>query len=130
MFECRVQSLNKPMPSTVSYEVRYRLLKYVAEHPDATQRELASELGISLGKANYCLRALVKKGLVKVCNFKKSKNKRTYAYILTSKGIEEKIEVTQGFLRRKVAEYNLLSKEIEDLAGEVRDLAAQERGPA
>ena len=63
------------MPSTVSYEVRYRLLKYVAEHPDATQRELASELGISLGKANYCLRALVKKGLVKVCNFKKSKNK-------------------------------------------------------
>jgi EPS-associated MarR family transcriptional regulator len=112
------------MAPTVSYEIRYRLLKYVAEHPDATQRDLASELGISLGKANYCLRALIGKGLVKVRNFRNSGRKRTYAYILTPRGIEEKINVTYDFFRRKVAEYDLLSKEIEQLTDEVRGLAA------
>jgi EPS-associated MarR family transcriptional regulator len=118
------------MAPTVSYEIRYRLLKYVAEHSDATQREVASELGISLGKANYCLRALMEKGLVKVRNFRNSGRKRTYAYILTPRGIEEKINVTHDFLRRKIAEYEILSKEIEELTGEVRDLAADSRGPA
>ena len=118
------------MAPTVSYEIRYRLLKYVAEHPDATQRELASELGVSLGKANYCLRALMEKGLVKVRNFRNSGRKRTYAYILTPRGIEEKIDVTHDFLRRKIAEFDLLSKEIEELTGEVRELAPNPRGPA
>jgi EPS-associated MarR family transcriptional regulator len=115
------------MSPPVSYEVRYHLLKYVADHADATQRELAAELGISLGKTNYCLRALVEKGLVKVRNFRTSGRKRTYAYILTPRGLEEKINVTQDFLRRKIVEYDLLSKEIEELSGEVRALA---RGPA
>jgi EPS-associated MarR family transcriptional regulator len=63
-------------------EIRYRPLKYVAEHPQATQRELANQLGISLGKANYCLRALIEKGLVKVRNFRNSRSKTAYAYIL------------------------------------------------
>jgi MarR family transcriptional regulator, temperature-dependent positive regulator of motility len=130
MFECPgVQSLNKHMAPTVSYEIRYRLLKYVAQHPDATQRELASELGISLGKANYCLRALIEKGLVKVRNFRNSRSKTVYGYILTPRGLEEKINVTYDFLRRKVAEYDLLSKEIEQLTDEVRGLAADSRRP-
>ena len=118
------------MAHTVSYEIRYRLLKFVAEHPDATQRDLAIELGISLGKANYCLQALVKKGLVKVRNFRSSGRKRAYVYILTPRGIDEKINVTHGFLRRKIVEYDLLSKEIEELSCEVRDLAPHPRGPA
>jgi EPS-associated MarR family transcriptional regulator len=115
------------MHPPVSYEIRYRLLKHVAEHPDATQRELASELGISLGKANYCLRALMEKGLIKVRNFKNSRSKTAYAYVLTPRGLEEKINVTYDFLRRKVAEYDLLSKEIEQLTDEVRGLAADSR---
>jgi EPS-associated MarR family transcriptional regulator len=118
------------MAPTLGYEMRYRLLRYVAAHPDATQRELARELGISLGKANYCLRALMEKGLVKVRNFRNSGRKRTYAYILTPRGIEEKISVTQDFLRRKIAEYDLLSKEIEELTGEAQELVPDPRDPA
>jgi EPS-associated MarR family transcriptional regulator len=131
MFEWPVvQPLNKPMAHTVSYEIRYRLLKYVAEHPDATQREFASELGISLGKANYCLRALMEKGLVKARNFRNSRTKTAYSYVLTSRGLEDKMNVTIDFLRRKIAEYDLLSKEIEQLTHEVRDLCADPRPPA
>jgi EPS-associated MarR family transcriptional regulator len=118
------------MAPTVSYEIRYRLLKYVAEHPDATQRELARGLGISLGKANYCLRALMEKGLVKVRNFRNNRSKTAYSYILTARGLEEKINVTYDFLRRKVAEYDLLSKEIEQLTDEVRGFAADSRRQA
>jgi EPS-associated MarR family transcriptional regulator len=110
------------MSHTLSPEARYRLLKYLTEHPDATQRELARELGISLGKANYCLKALMEKGWVKVRNFTNSKKKSAYVYILTPKGLEEKVNVTYDFLRRKVAEYDLLSQEIERLTDEVRQL--------
>ncbi len=105
-------------------EVRYRLLKYLADHPEATQRELARELGMSLGKANYCLKALMSKGWVKVRNFRNSNKKAAYLYILTRKGLEEKVNVTSAFLRRKMAEYDLLSKEIEQLTAEVRELAS------
>lgn len=105
-------------------EVRYRLLKYLSEHPDATQRELATALGISLGKVNYCLRALVGKGLLKVRNFRNAKNKAGYVYLLTTRGIEEKVNVTYDFLRRKLAEYDVLSKEIETLTSEVNDMAS------
>jgi len=110
------------MSHAVSQEVRYRLLKYLADHPDVTQRELARNLGISLGKANYCLRALMEKGLLKVRNFSNSKRKEAYVYVLTPQGIEEKINVTYAFLRRKISEYDLLSKEIEKLTDEVRSL--------
>src|SRR6266852_444695 len=110
------------MASAPHQEIRYRLLKYLAEHPEATQRELAQELGVSLGKANYCLKALMSKGWVKVRNFRNSKKKAAYLYILTPKGIEEKVNVTSAFLRRKVEEYDLLSKEIERLTAEVREL--------
>ncbi len=114
------------MSSAPNQEIRYRLLKYLAEHPEATQRELAQELGVSLGKANYCLKALMAKGWVKVRNFRNSKKKAAYLYILTPKGIEEKVNVTSAFLRRKVAEYDLLSKEIERLTAEVRELDSTE----
>jgi len=110
------------MPRQISEEVRYRLLKYVAEHPEASQRELARELGISVGKANYCLKALISKGLVKVRNFRNSSNKLAYAYALTPRGIEEKISVTIQFLRRKIADYDELTREIEKLTAEVDEL--------
>jgi EPS-associated MarR family transcriptional regulator len=101
-------------------ETRYRLLKFLEEHPTATQREVASALGVSVGKANYCLRALIEKGWVKVRNFRNSNKKTGYLYALTPRGIEEKINVTFAFLRRKRDEYDLLSKEIDRLADEVR----------
>lgn len=107
------------MPHTLTHEVRYRLLKYLDEHPDATQRELARELGVSVGKINYCLRALVSRGWVKMRNFRNSKRKAGYLYLLTPKGMEEKLSVTAAFLRRKLEEYEVLSKEIEQLTSEV-----------
>lgn len=100
-------------------EIRYRLLSYLARKPEATQRELARELGVSVGKINYCLRALLEKGLVKMRNFKNSRKKLAYAYILTPSGLEEKASITFRFLRGKIAEYQELSKEIERLKAEV-----------
>lgn len=105
----------------VTHETRYRLLKYLAEHPDATQRELARELGISVGKINYCLRALIKKGWVKVDNFRRSSRKSAYAYVLTARGIEEKLNVTHAFLDRMIREYDAMRLEIDRLMSEVAD---------
>ena len=83
---------------------------------------MARELGISVGKVNYCVNALIRKGLLKVRNFKNSHNKSAYLYILTPKGIEEKINVTYQWLRLKMAEYDTLKDEIERLRVEVREL--------
>ena len=112
------------MPATLTYEVRYRLLKYLADHPEASQRELARELGVSVGKVNYCLRAVMEKGWVKARNFHNSHHKAAYLYILTPKGMEEKVNVTSAFLRRKLDEYDLLQKEIERLTREVSELTS------
>lgn len=103
-------------------ETRYLLLKYLEQHPTATQREVALALGVSIGKANYCLRALIEKGWVKVRNFRNSNKKSAYLYVLTPRGIEEKIDVTCAFLRRKRDEYDRLAEEIERLTDEVRSL--------
>lgn len=108
----------------INEEVRYRLLKYLADHPEASQRDVARELGISLGKVNYCLKALIEKGWIKARNFRNSRKKSAYVYVLTPKGIDEKIDVTRAFLRRKVAEYDTLVKEIETLTAEVGELTA------
>jgi EPS-associated MarR family transcriptional regulator len=105
-----------------SQEVRYRLLSYLADHPDATQRELARVLGVSVGKVNYCLKALIGKGWVKIRNFHNSSNKAAYLYLLTPKGIDEKMQVTSAFLRRKLDEYERLSAEIERLRREVGEV--------
>ena len=111
----------------VTDEIRYRLLSYISTHPEASQREIAGALGVSVGKVNYCVRALIDKGLLKVRNFKNSRHKAAYAYLLTPQGIEEKINVTYSFLRRKVAEYDLIAKEIERLTSELGELSPEER---
>lgn len=113
------------MSHAISDEVRYRLLKYLDENPQATQRQLAAALGVSLGKANYCLKAFMQKGLVKVANFRNSDNKAAYAYYLTPSGMQEKIDVTRAFLRRKMDEYDMLRQEIERLTDEVRRIPAE-----
>lgn len=100
-------------------EVRYRLFRCLEQHPQASQREIARHLGVSVGKVNYCLRALIEKGSLKVRNFQRSTNKLSYVYVLTPKGIEEKVAVTYEFLRRKIEEYATLIAEIERLKREV-----------
>ncbi len=89
----------------------YRLLNLIERRPEISQRDLAAELGLSLGKINYCLKAFVVRGLVKVDNFCRSDNKRAYAYLLTPKGIEEKARVTVRFFRRVETEYETLKQE-------------------
>lgn len=96
-------------------EYRYRILKELQQDPNISQRELAKRLDISLGKANFCLKALIDKGLVKAENFKNSINKVGYLYLLTPKGIEEKVSLTHSFLQRKMKEHDVLLKEIEEL---------------
>lgn len=104
-------------------DTRYRLLRLLTEHPNHSQRELASELGLSLGKTNYCLRALIERGWVKVQNFRNSQNKLAYAYVLTPSGAVAKLRATTDFLRRKQDEYSRLASEIAELRQEVQRLA-------
>lgn len=89
------------------------------DNPDLTQRELAQSLGVSLGSVNYCLKALVDKGWVKMKNFAYSKNKFGYIYVLTPNGLAKKAMITQCFLQRKIHEYEVLKSEIEALRHEV-----------
>ena len=98
---------------------RYRILKLIHDHPELSQRDLAKRLGISLGKTNYCLKALIKVGVVKVKNFRNSKNKSAYLYILTPQGLEEKARVAKRFLAYKLAEFEAIQDEIEELQKEV-----------
>lgn len=103
----------------LSEENRYKILKLLESNPKINQRELAEELGISLGKANYCLKAIIERGWVKAGNFRKNPNKKAYAYYLTAKGIEEKAKVTLQFLKFKQNEYETLQIEIDELRKEV-----------
>lgn len=100
-------------------EYRYKILKLLESNPELSQRELAKVLGISLGRANYCLNALIEVGLLKVSNFRTSKNKLAYMYVLTPTGIEEKAKITLRFLAYKLQEYEMLKKEISTLKSEV-----------
>ena len=90
----------------------FNVLRKIKNNPKSTQRELAEELGFSLGKLNYCLKALKNKGLVKIKNFSKNPNKINYIYILTPEGIAEKSKLTINFMKRKMKEYEELKKEI------------------
>jgi EPS-associated MarR family transcriptional regulator len=112
-----VQRLNAASPGApmLSDEVRYKLLKLLEPNPTLSQREVARHLGISLGKANYCLKALIDKGWVKAANFKNSKNKAAYMYLLTPRGIEEKSRITAEFLQIKMQEYETLKAEIDQI---------------
>lgn len=108
--------------------MHFRVLRILEQRPEISQRELATEVGISLGSAHYCLTALVDRGLVKLSNFRASSDKRRYAYILTAKGVSEKAALTGRFLARKRAEYSALKEEIETLEEEISFGA--EMGPA
>ena len=90
----------------------FEVLRKIKSKPETTQRELAEELGFSLGKLNYCLKALRSKGLIKIENFRKNPNKINYIYILTPKGMAEKTKLTINFMKRKMKEYEELKKEI------------------
>lgn len=116
------------MAHTLTDEIRYRLFQYLSEHPEASQRDVARALGISLGKVNYCLRALIDKGWIKVRNFRNSRHKAAYAYFLTPRGVEEKVSLTYAFLRIKISEHDVLIQEIERLRGEVGDLESASAG--
>jgi EPS-associated MarR family transcriptional regulator len=106
------------LSAVLNDETRYRILKLLEADPQASQRRIADELGISLGRVNYCLQALVKRGLVKANNFRNSAHKRAYLYLLTPRGFEEKARVTARFLRIKMDEYEALKQELEELQRE------------
>jgi len=97
----------------------YGLLKTLEENPGLSQRDLAKRLGISLGKVNFCLKALIEKGLLKATNFRNNKNKLAYMYLLTPSGIEEKASITLRFLKFKIHEFEMLQSEILSLRKEV-----------
>ncbi len=92
----------------------FEILRKLNKKPQSSQRELAQELGFSLGKLNYCLKELQKKGLIKIENFKKNPNKINYLYVLTPEGLAQKTKLTINFMRRKMREYDELKKEIEE----------------
>ena len=100
-------------------DTEYTVLKVLKDNPAMTQRQLSKELGLSLGKTNYVLHALMDKGLMKLSNFKRSDNKVGYLYLLTPEGIEETSILAKNFLERKSAQYNKLKKEIKILKNEL-----------
>lgn len=108
---------------TLLYETHLQVLRLLEANPQMSQRDLAKELGVSLGKANYCLNALLDKGLLKMQNFHGSKSKLAYVYLLTPAGISEKAGLTRRFLKSKIEEYEQLRLEIESLKQQARDLA-------
>jgi EPS-associated MarR family transcriptional regulator len=105
--------------SVLTEEVRYKLLRLLHANPNLSQRDVARALGISLGKVNYCISALVDKGWIKASNFKNSRNKAAYIYLLTPRGFDERARVTARFLRTKMQEYEVLESEIRQLRSEV-----------
>jgi len=102
-------------------ETHYKLMRLIQANPELSQREVARELGVSLGKVNYCLRALVRRGWIKAANFKNSRNKAAYMYLLTPRGIEQKASLTVRFLKIKMNEYERLKVEIEQIRREAED---------
>jgi len=105
--------------SPMSSDIHFKLLDILEKNPELSQRILSRELGISLGSINYCIRALVEKGQVKAHNFKKNSNKIGYIYLLTPKGISEKISMTKEFLRKRIDEYEMLQSEIKRLEDDI-----------
>ena len=110
------------MNANDDHEIRYRLFKLLENDPNLTQRQMAGKMGISLGKFNYCLNELVKKGFVKINRFKSSQNKAAYMYLLTPRGLEEKSKITVNFLKRKIQEFEKIKKQIEEIR------SSQDRG--
>ena len=107
------------MNNSYEQEIRYRLLKMLVQESNLTQRDMARKMGISLGKVNHALSELAKKGLIRIIRFKSAKNKIPYTYMLTPRGREEKARLAVNFLRRKIAEYEEIKRQINELAREV-----------
>lgn len=103
--------------SVLQEDTTFRVLRILEQEPSISQRELASRLGLSLGGLNYCLRALVDKGFVKLENFRNNPKKLGYLYVLTPQGVAQKAALTTRFLQRKMAEYEALRAEIEEIKG-------------
>ena len=101
---------------------KFQILKSLERDSQPTQGQLCNDLGVSLGKVNYCLKSLIKKGFIKVNNFRNSNNKIQYSYLLTPKGIEEKAKLTLDFIRIKTQEYDTLKQEIESLKQEAKNM--------
>jgi len=111
---CKVESMTSRQ-AQLQQDTYFRVLRLLQKNPDISQRELAQHLGVSVGGLNYCLKALIEKGWVKVHNFSRNKRKLCYAYILTPQGALQKARLTSGFLRRKMQEFDALRAEIETL---------------
>jgi len=109
------------MPTNSSDEAHLRVLQMLQQQPDLSQRQLAANLGVSLGKTNYLLKALVEKGAIKARNFRNNQNKLAYAYLLTPKGALAKAALTQRFLQSKLAQFDALKNEIEKLRQDAQD---------
>ena len=109
-------------------DTHFWVMRQLAQNPNLNQRALAKELGISLGSVNYCLQALIEKGLLKVNNFTSSQHKLNYTYLLTPQGLAEKANLTVRFLKRKQAEYAMLKQEIDALQLSVDEQAMSENG--
>ena len=107
--------------SQIDQEIHLKLLRHLEANPQVSQRELAEHLGVSLGKANYCLQALAERGLIKARNFKNSANKRAYLYLLTPKGLKTKAQISVRFLQLKIEENEALLAEIEELRNELKN---------
>jgi len=115
------------MSNESSAATDYYLLKLISEKPAISQRSLADELGLSLGKTNYCLKACISRGLISVDRFRRSDNKRAYAYLLTPLGVEEKARMTLAFLHYKMQEYDRLRSEIDVLKIEAQYLSGDHK---
>ena len=114
----KIEHTYQNMPKVIKIidqDIHFKVLHYLEENPHITQRELANKLGISLGAANFCLKALVEIGHIKINNFRKNSNKSAYLYLLTPIGFAEKAILTTNFLSRKMAEYHALKKEIDSI---------------
>ena len=108
----------------MNQDAHYKLLRLLEQNPQASQRELAEDVGVSLGKVNYCIKALIEKGHIKAQNFKNAHNKAAYLYLLTPKGVNAKAIITADYLQRKIEEYEGLRDEIEQLQADIESESA------
>jgi EPS-associated MarR family transcriptional regulator len=116
---CALQGGSVSNQLNSNHEIHLKVLREIEGNPEITQRELAQHLGVSLGKVNYCLKALIDRGWVKANNFKNSNKKVAYAYLLTPNGLEEKAKITVRFLKQRMRDFELIKKEIAELEAEV-----------
>jgi len=112
----------KKMAECLKKQNKFQILQSLERDSHPTQRQLSNDLGVSLGKINYCLKSLIGKGFIKVNNFRNNKNKIQYSYLLTPKGVEEKAKLTLDFIRIKTQEYDRLKQEIEGLKQEAKNM--------